>query len=451
MRRIVILSYTEKGRQLNSRVSEYLEKKGDVTVSCCCGAGDKSGVMSTNNDLDMYRNGIMSTNEILQREWNCSSALIFIGAMGIAVRHVAPLLQSKTSDPAVLVLDEKGQFVIPVVSGHIGGGVCLARELAQYLGAQAVITTATDVEDQFAVDVFAQRNHLWIENPRRIKGISSALLHGRIVDVWTRLPIEGDVPEGLRMIRVEVEADEDLQVISSEKEMPDGLRRQETGTVEEMSKQSRTELRDRAVSHTAITIGLTPGVQEKIYRLYDASQVCELQPRQYILGLGCKKGKTVEELEGFLQEICKTQQINIHEIGAIASIDVKKEEKGIWELSRRIGVDFEVFTRQELEQIEETVTPSDFVKETVGVDNVCERSAYCLARRWTQGQRAEEGTQHTDKISPVEGILYAEESGPAEESRKNGKYSLVLGKQARDGITMALVKVVPQISWPQKQ
>ena len=447
MRRIVILSYTEKGRQLNSRVSEYLEKKGDVTVSCCCGGEDKNRVMSTKGDFDANKMEIMSTNEILRQEWNCSSALIFIGAMGIAVRHVAPLLQSKTSDPAVLVLDEKGQFVIPVVSGHIGGGVCLARELAQYLGAQAVITTATDVEDQFAVDVFAQRNHLWIENPRRIKGISSALLHGRIVDVWTRLPIEGDVPEGLRAVRVEVETDEDLQVISSEKEMPDGLRRQETGTVEEMSKQSRTELRDRAVSHTAITIGLTPEVQEKIYRLYDASQVCELQPRQYILGLGCKKGKTVEELEGFLQEICKTQQINIHEIGAIASIDVKREEKGIWELSRRIGADFEVFTQQELEQIEETVTPSDFVKETVGVDNVCERSAYCLAKRRTQGQRTVEGTQHADENDPVEGILHIEESRPAEDSRKNRRYSLVLGKQAKDGMTMALVKAVTQLSW----
>ena len=267
------------------------------------------------------------------------------------------------------------------------------------------------------------------------------------MDVCTRLPIEGDVPEGLRAVRVEVETDEDLQVISSEKEMPDGLRRQETGTVEEMSKQSRTELRDRAVSHTAITIGLTPGVQEKIYRLYNASQVCELQPRQYILGLGCKKGKTVEELEGFLQEICKIQQINIHEIGAIASIDVKREEKGIWELSRRIGADFEVFTQQELEQIEETVTPSDFVKETVGVDNVCERSAYCLAKRRTQGQRTVEGTQHADENDPVEGILHIEESRPAEDSRKNRRYSLVLGKQAKDGMTMALVKAVTQLSW----
>lgn len=399
MRRIVILSYTEKGRQLNSRVSEYLEKKGDVVVSYCCGAGDKRKVMSTQSDCDIYKSGIMSTDEILQQEWNCSSALVFIGAMGIAVRHVATFLQSKCSDPAVLVLDEKGQFVIPVVSGHIGGGVRLARGLARYLGAQAVITTATDVENQFAVDVFAQRNHLWIENSGRIKGISSALLHGRKVDVWTRLPIVGDMPEGLRGMCMEKEYSEDSCVMRAEDE----------------------------ILRAAITIGLTPEMQEKIYRMYDAAQVCELQPRQYILGLGCKKGKTVEELEGFLRDICKTQHIDIHEIGAIASIDVKKEEKGIWELSRRIGADFEVFTQQELEQIEETVTPSDFVKEIVGVDNVCERSAYCLAKRWTQ------------------------EQSPAEGSRKDEEYRLVLGKQARDGMTMALVKFVPQISWQKIQ
>lgn len=439
MRRIVILSYTEKGRQLNSRVSEYLEKMGDVAVSFFYGNREKNEVMSTESNYDMLGKGIMSTSEILQQEWNCSSAFVFIGALGIAVRHVAPFLQNKCSDPAVLVLDEKGQFVIPVVSGHIGGGVRLAWEVAQYLGAQAVITTATDVENQFAVDVFAQRNHLWIENPGRIKGVSSALLHGRMVDVWTSLPIAGDIPEGLCVVPVEEEIIKDLQVLSSENEIPDVLSRQEIGIGEKTSQQDRMELRDRGTLCTAITIGLTSGEVEQIYRIYDAARVCELYPRYYILGIGCKKGKTVEELEGFLQEICKKLQIDIHEIGAVTSIDVKREEKGIWELSRRIGADFEVFTKQELEQVEEKVTPSDFVKETVGVDNVCERSAYCLARRWAQGQRAAEGTRHT------------EENRTAEESRKNGEYRLVLEKQARDGMTMALVKTVPRISWPQKQ
>lgn len=435
---------------MNSRVSEYLEKKSDVTVSYLCG-GDKERVMSTKDNGNIYGREIMSTSEILQQEWNCCNAFVFIGAMGIAVRHVAPFLQSKASDPAVLVLDEKGQFVIPVVSGHIGGGVSLAWELAQYLGAQAVITTATDVEKQFAVDVFAGENHLWIKHKDSIKSISSALLHGRMVDVWTSLPIEGDVPEGLRVVCVEREVTEDLQVLSSEKEIPDGLRRQEIGMGEGMSRQDRTELRDKGTLCTAITIGLTPRMQEQIYRMYDATRVCELQPRQYILGIGCKKGKTAEELEGFLREICREQHIDIHEIGAIASIDVKREEKGIWELSRRIGADFEVFTQQELEQVEETVTPSDFVRETVGVDNVCERSAYCLAGRWAQGQRAAEGTQHTEEGSLTEDSRHTEEGRAAEENRKNRGYSLVLGKQARDGMTMALVKTVPRISWSQKQ
>lgn len=396
MRRVVIISYTETGGQLNRRVADYLNRCGNVAVSF---------YKEMQGEPD-----VMSTSEVIRQEWNRTDAFIFIGAIGIAVRHVAPLLKSKVYDPAVLVLDEKGQFVIPVVSGHIGGGVMLARELARYVGGQTVITTATDVEERFAVDVFAHKNHLWIESPDRIKIISSALLQGRMVDVWTHFPIEGKAPEGLRMVCAE--------------EMAECMQRQETGngssTVrsDQTPEQGKTAQSGRTAASTAITIGLTPEEREQIYRLYDTAQVCDLKPRQYLLGVGCKKGKTAEELEGFLRQICEAHHINIHEIGAIASIDAKKEEPGIWELSRRLGAVFEVFSADELEQVEEAVTASDFVKETVGVDNVCERSAYLLAGEWTR-----------------------------EHGRQRGNYSLVLGKQAQDGMTMAIVKAAWSLRW----
>lgn len=387
MRRVIIFSYTETGRNLNSRVADYLEKKGDVVISYCY--GKTSAVMLSGSDGGMVRNdkNIMSTNEVLQKEWCRTDAFVFVGAMGIAVRHTAPFLDSKVYDPAVLVLDEKGQFVIPVVSGHIGGGVALTRELAEMIGGQAVITTATDVEERFAVDVFAGRNHLWIENPGRIKAISSTLLQGGTVDVWTTFPIGGEVPKGLRVMGMEEEEIE------------------------------------RTLVQPAITIGLSVQEQERIYKYYGESQVCVLKPRRYILGIGCKKGKTVEELEAFLEQICEREKIDRHEIGAIASIDVKKEEPGIWELSRRLRASFEVFCAEELERVEEVVAASDFVKETVGVDNVCERSAYCLAKQWT-------GTENV-----MEGRLQIED------------YRLLTGKQARDGMTMAIVEVTPRLVW----
>lgn len=401
MRRVIVFSYTETGRQLTDRVAAYLDGKGEVAVSFCCGNGKS----------------VMSTEGILRQEWNKTSAFVFIGAMGIAVRQVAPFLKSKVCDPAVLVLDEKGQYVIPVLSGHIGGGVALARELAKAIGGQAVITTATDVEERFAVDVFADQNHLWIENPGIIKTVSSALLQGRTVDVWTNLSIEGETPDGLRVLQAE-----EMMLM----ELPGRTEAAKDSPQREVTEKGLTTqgtAEQKAVSDIAVLIDLSSQVQEKISKYYDSSQVCVLKPRRYILGIGCKRGKTADEMEAFLQEICERLNIDMHGIGAIASIDIKKDELGIWELSRRLGVSFEVFSAQELERVEEVVTVSHFVKEMVGVDNVCERSAYCLAKRWTQEDVSLEAVQRT------------------------GDYRLVLEKQAQDGMTMAIVKTVPRLVW----
>lgn len=106
------------------------------------------------------------------------NVLIFIGAMGIAVRMIAPYIKDKKEDPAVIVLDEKGQFVIPVLSGHIGGGVLAARMIAELLGAIPVITTATDVRGVFAIDTFAAQNDLYIEDMTKAKEYTARLLEG---------------------------------------------------------------------------------------------------------------------------------------------------------------------------------------------------------------------------------------------------------------------------------
>lgn len=122
------------------------------------------------------------------REWareafDTADALLFIGACGIAVRAVAPLVRSKTSDPAVLVMDEAGRHVISLLSGHIGGANALALTIAARTGAQPVITTATDVRGVPGIDNWAVSQGLAIENPEAIKDISAAALAGRPVGV----------------------------------------------------------------------------------------------------------------------------------------------------------------------------------------------------------------------------------------------------------------------------
>ena len=110
-------------------------------------------------------------------------ALIFVGACGIAVRAIAPHVESKLSDPAVIVIDESGKFVVPVLSGHIGRANELARMIADKIHAQAVITTATDLNNIHAVDEWAVKNDCVIENPENIKHVSGSMLEGHSVGV----------------------------------------------------------------------------------------------------------------------------------------------------------------------------------------------------------------------------------------------------------------------------
>ena len=109
-------------------------------------------------------------------------AIIFVGAVGIAVRLIAPQIQSKTTDPAIVAVDEGGRWAISLLSGHLGGANDLARKVAAGIGAEPIVTTATDLRGQFAVDEFAKQNGCVISDMELAKEVSSAVLGGRPVD-----------------------------------------------------------------------------------------------------------------------------------------------------------------------------------------------------------------------------------------------------------------------------
>ena len=112
-------------------------------------------------------------------------SLVCIMATGIVVRILAPLIVHKTSDPAVVVLDQKGKYAISLLSGHLGGANDLAREMAVISDGEAVITTATDVAGELSFDTFAKKHDMAIENIGQLKHISGALLSGKKVNVFT--------------------------------------------------------------------------------------------------------------------------------------------------------------------------------------------------------------------------------------------------------------------------
>jgi len=172
---IYLISFTDRGQALAERLAEQLDGQ-----ALRCGRGQ-------------------SLEDWTREHFQAGNALIFVGAAGIAVRAIAPYVRSKAADPAVVVVDEGGQFAIPILSGHLGGANDLARKISALCGAQAVITTATDVNGVFAIDEWARRQNCTVLNPERIKNVSGTLLAGGQVEISTRWPIAGEPPEGVAL------------------------------------------------------------------------------------------------------------------------------------------------------------------------------------------------------------------------------------------------------------
>ena len=134
-----------------------------------------------------------------REHFQTGNALVLVGAVGIAIRAIAPYVKSKTTDPAVVVVDEAGRFAIPILSGHLGGANGLAQKIANLCGAVPVITTATDINGVFAVDQWAKRQNCNLLNPERIKHVSGTLLAGGSVELCSPWPVAGEPPEGVSL------------------------------------------------------------------------------------------------------------------------------------------------------------------------------------------------------------------------------------------------------------
>lgn len=271
--------------------------------------------------------------DVPMQEWakerfSDSDALIFVGACGIAVRAVAPFVRDKRTDPAVLVLDERASYCIPLLSGHIGGANALAAQLSEALGCVPVYTTATDVNGRFAVDVFAKQHGLFISSMALAKEVSAALLRGETIGLASDFPVTGSLPEGLVFAKADPEENPGL----------------------------------------GICISVTAKRRPFAETLY-------LVPRLVTAGLGCRKGAFLTQIEALLQRQLADSGTFPEALCALASIDLKREEPGLLALAERLSLPFAVYTAEELLAVPGDFTPSLFVRSVTGVDNVCERSA----------------------------------------------------------------------------
>lgn len=287
-------------------------------------------------------------------------AIIFIGAVGIAVRSIAPFVKDKTVDPAVLVIDEQGKFVISLLSGHIGGANDFTNEIANYIDAIPVITTATDMNGIFSVDTFAKKQHLIIDNMKLAKEVSAALLDGEMVGLISDFPVKGIVPKEITMLEKGETHSSSKGIYISEKKI----------LVKTKRKKKEKEFLETDITETS-------PFNETLYLL----------PCIYTIGIGCKKGTSVEKIEYLVNEILQKHNIDKRQIEKIASIDLKAKEVGLLQFCERRKLSLITYTAEELQQITGDFTASEFVKKITGVSNVCERSAVLGSRKGTMIQK----------------------------------------------------------------
>lgn len=251
-----------------------------------------------------------------------ADALLFIGAAGIAIRAVAPFVTSKLQDPAVVVMDEAGRYVISLLSGHIGGANRLASHLAELSGGQAVITTGTDVRGVLALDAWATENDMVILNPEKIKDLSARMLRGDMVALYSDAPLEGPAPK-------------------------------------EVSLTDTPERADVIVS----------------YRAHPDFRGLHLVPRCITLGVGCRQKATADTIREVFMETVEATGILPSAVYGVYSIDIKAREPGLLAFCELLGVPLRTYSAAQLNAVTGAVSRSDFVKSVTGADNVCERAA----------------------------------------------------------------------------
>lgn len=250
--------------------------------------------------------------------------IIFISSTGIAVRSIAPYIKGKDVDPAVVVIDIFGKYVISLLSGHLGGANCLAVRLAKLIKAEPIITTATDSLKIESPDILAKDNSLVIDSLKDAKKIAALLVNGDKVAF---------IDEENKIIKPKGYSDNLKDVL---------------GAVFITNK-----LQDKKIK------------ESKIKTLY-------LIRKNIILGIGCKKDYCPQKMKKTVLDKLEELKIDKRSIKIIATAEVKKDEEAILELAKFLECDIRIYTKDQIKEVQWKYEGSDFVEKSVGVRAVCE-------------------------------------------------------------------------------
>ncbi len=267
----------------------------------------------------------------IQEEFTIFDNHVFVFSTGIAVRVIAPLLESKLKDPAVVVIDDHARHCISLVSGHIGGANQLAETISALTGSRPVITTATDINHLSSIDMISKANNLVIENPEMIKTINMSFLMEEKIHLID--------PQNLVCSQL------DRHLYKMETEVTS------TGPSVFCSHETKPVSRETLI----------------------------LRPQVLSVGIGCNRGTTFKEIKAFLMTVFKKKSFSTKAILTLASTDVKTDETGLIELSENLNLPIAFYDKKTLNSVETIENPSEMVEKHLGVKSVCEAAAILSA------------------------------------------------------------------------
>lgn len=312
--KIAIISVSDKGYELSLKLKEKLDQDSTIIKN------------------DLFHKNVKKIFPILFYEYD---AIIAIMASGILIRSIAPLVESKTSDPAVLNIDDNGNFVISTLSGHLGGANSLTQKVAELIDATPVITTSTDVNKKLGIDVIARDLYFEIDNTSEILYFNKAVLDGNEISFTVNPNANFDyLYDYLNENALKI----NISISYSSKISPD-----------------------------------------EIFAEVDGHEIT-LKKRKLVVGIGCRRGKECVKIHDGLKKSFDDLNLPLSRIDMFSSVEIKKDEIGLLELSDKMGIPINFVDLERMKMFEsKDIQKSEFVKSKFGIYGVCEPSALITA------------------------------------------------------------------------
>lgn len=332
---IAVVAITKHGVETAAKIKQALNKADLPSTVYVPQKYHREGMVPLDKKLDVFMRDIYSTVD----------AIVSVMATGITIRAVAPLLESKLVDPAVIGVDASGRFVISLLSGHYGGANLLTQIIAEGIGATPVITTASETLNKQSVDELARLLHLSIVNPKSLVAVNSAVVNDERVALI--------VVSGITLPSKVVSTFEVKQV----------------ETLNEAAK-----IVDNYAAAAIIT-------KEPPETMDFSKPVTILKPKRIILGIGARKNVTEDQVLTAVNTALSKINLPVERVDCIATVELKKETSGLINAASKLKLPIFFLTVKELGALKnEALSPdSELVKKTIGVGGVCEQAALIKA------------------------------------------------------------------------